>query len=104
MAWSWHEIVSDFVRPTLMWFEAKGQADLNALVKQYSLNGNLRCLTEYKEGCPVSGGLLFGLLSRPLAAARLCCPARQPHRPAVARRLLTCTLRALPLPQAPIMK
>ena len=52
MAWSQHEIVADFVRPTLMWLEAKGKgATLNSLVKKFSLNGNLRCLTESTEGC-----------------------------------------------------
>ncbi|KAL4422147.1 hypothetical protein ABPG77_006836 [Micractinium sp. CCAP 211/92] len=51
LAWSWHEIVSDYVRPTLVWLEKKGKADLDALVKQYDLHGNLRCLTENQEGC-----------------------------------------------------
>ena len=51
LAWSWHEIVSDCVRPTLMWLEAKGKADLAALVHQFNLYENIRCLTEYREGC-----------------------------------------------------
>ena len=33
MAWSWHEIVSDFVRPSLAWFESGGRANLDKLVK-----------------------------------------------------------------------
>lgn len=41
MAYSQHEIVSDFVRPTLMWLEARGKANLTALVNQYSLNQNI---------------------------------------------------------------
>ena len=52
LAYSQHEIVSDYVRPTLMWLEAKGRANLAALVDQFSLNGTLRCLTETQEGCP----------------------------------------------------
>jgi len=32
LAWSWHEIVADYVRPTLMWLEARGQANLAGLV------------------------------------------------------------------------
>lgn len=54
VAWSWHEIVSDFVRPTLIWLDNKGktgQVGLNSLVKKYDLQGNLRCLTEKREGC-----------------------------------------------------
>lgn len=33
--------MSDFVRPTLMWLEAKGKANLTTLVNQYSLNQNI---------------------------------------------------------------
>ena len=52
MAWSWHEIVADFVRPTLMWLEKKGRANLQSLVRRYSYeNDGLRCLTERREGC-----------------------------------------------------
>ncbi|PRW59841.1 hypothetical protein C2E21_1509 [Chlorella sorokiniana] len=51
LAYSQHEIVSDYVRPTLMWLEQRGNANLNALVQQYSLNGTLRCLNESVEGC-----------------------------------------------------
>ncbi|PSC68342.1 heat shock 70 kDa 17 isoform A [Micractinium conductrix] len=52
MAWSWHEIVSDFVRPSLAWFESGGRANLDKLVKDMDLKGNIRCLTERVEGCP----------------------------------------------------
>jgi len=55
LAWAWHEIISDFVRPTLEWLEKRGKADLDALVKKYDLKGNLRCLTERREGCPRRG-------------------------------------------------
>ena len=46
--------MSDFVRPTLIWlgYQGKtGQAGLDNLVKKYDLQGNLRCLTETREGC-----------------------------------------------------
>lgn len=33
------------------WLEQRGNANLNALVQQYSLNGTLRCLNESTEGC-----------------------------------------------------
>ncbi|KAL4440448.1 hypothetical protein ABPG75_003449 [Micractinium tetrahymenae] len=52
VAWSLHEGVADYVRPTLMWLESRGKANLNALVKRYSLDGRLSCLTERVEGCP----------------------------------------------------
>jgi hypothetical protein len=52
LAYSQHEIVSDHVRPTLMWLEARGRANLTALVNQYSLNQNIACLSEWREGCP----------------------------------------------------
>lgn len=42
----------DYVRPTLMWLESRGKANLNALVQRYSLEGKLACLTERVEGCP----------------------------------------------------
>lgn len=32
VAWAWHEIVADYVRPTLMWLEKRGQDNLAALV------------------------------------------------------------------------
>ena len=44
MAWSWHEIVADYVRPTLVWMEAGGRANLSALVQQYSLNEHIGAL------------------------------------------------------------
>lgn len=33
------------------WLEQRGNANLNALVQQYNLNGTLRCLNESTEGC-----------------------------------------------------
>ena len=50
LAYSMHEIVSDFVRPTLMWLESKGRSDLNTLVRQYSVGSRISCLTEWNEG------------------------------------------------------
>lgn len=52
VAFSMHEGVADYVRPTLMWLESRGKANLNALVQRYSLEGKLACLTERVEGCP----------------------------------------------------
>ncbi|KAI3435834.1 hypothetical protein D9Q98_001892 [Chlorella vulgaris] len=51
LAWAWHEIVSDHVRATLAWLETGGRANLNALARKYSLNDNIACLNEYREGC-----------------------------------------------------
>ena len=34
-----------------MWLESKGKKNLNSLVKQYSLDGKISCLTERREGC-----------------------------------------------------
>ncbi len=33
------------------WLEQRGNANLNALVQQYSLNGTISCLNESTEGC-----------------------------------------------------
>ena len=56
MAWSQHEIVADYVRPTLMWLEARGRPaggeTLASLVAKYGLEASgLSCLTEDTEGC-----------------------------------------------------
>jgi hypothetical protein len=52
VAYSQHEIVSDYVRPTLMWLERGGKGTtLNSLVKRFSLNNRITCLTERYEGC-----------------------------------------------------
>ncbi len=60
LAYSQHEIVSDFVRPTLMWLEAKGKANLTALVNQYSLNQNIGEQRGGIAGVVVNGCLLVG--------------------------------------------
>lgn len=56
MAWSQHEIVADYVRPTLMWLEAGGRPaggeTLASLVAKFSTEASgLACLTETQEGC-----------------------------------------------------
>jgi hypothetical protein len=42
---------ADHVRATLAWLETGGRANLNALARKYSLNDNIACLNEYREGC-----------------------------------------------------
>lgn len=52
LAYSQHEIVSDYVRPTLIWLERGGKgATLNNLVKRFDLYGRISCLNERTEGC-----------------------------------------------------
>lgn len=55
MAYSQHEIVADYVRPTLMWLEARGRPageTLASLVAKFGTETTgLSCLTETREGC-----------------------------------------------------
>lgn len=75
VAWSWHEIVSDYVRPTLMWMEAKGKANLAALVSAWCL---LRLLLPGRTPKPIKGPPLPPLLWFPLTGPS----PPTPHLPA----------------------
>lgn len=68
MAYSQHEIVSDFVRPTLMWLEARGKANLTALVNQYSLNQNIGALVHAQSAAIGLGDRCLGGVSAPQSA------------------------------------
>ena len=54
-AYSWHEILSDYVRPSLLWLASKGKLNMSTLVANYSTaQSGIACLTESTQGCPGS--------------------------------------------------